>query len=271
MQLDFLNIKQNDLRSNNYSLDTLVSTPKVCVVFPVYNPPTDWWKHSMAYCKQIIETEPLYNWQFHFVNDGSLRADIFPSKKQLDTEGYADNLFVFFHSYLQNQGKGYAIRYGLQETDDDADVYMHCDWDFPFGSDLLLDALKELKEADVVLADRGQEYLSHLPAFRQKLTQTQRLFNRHVLKLKATDTQAGFKAFNETGKQVFLKTAINGFLFDTEFVKMSEQRALTISTLQANCRHNLQFKNFRFKVLLKEVVNLTGLIARFSFNFKKLM
>ncbi len=245
----------------DYSIEKIVSTPKICVVFPVYNPPKDWWKHSFYYCHKLMLEEPLYDWHFHFVNDGSPNVSVFPTKKQLHTEGY-ENVHVFFHEYAENQGKGFAIRHGLQHSVDDAEFYMHCDWDFPFGENLLLDAMKELDESDVVIADRGQAYLSHLPAFRQKITKGQRLFNRHVLKLKAADTQAGFKAFNAVGKSVFLKTSINGFLFDTEFVRLSERKGLSINTLQAECRHDLQFKNFRFKVLAKEVWNLARLIIK---------
>jgi glycosyltransferase involved in cell wall biosynthesis len=252
--------RQKNIVSDNKPCDTLVSTPKVCIVFPVYNPPKDWWKHSMLYCQKLIDTELFYQWTFHFVNDGSSSQNVFPSQQELRTEGY--DLPVFFHSYLENRGKGFAIRHGLQQTDEDTALFMHCDWDFPFGMDVILNALKQLQNVDVVIADRGQVYLSHLPPFRQRLTQTQRFFNRHILGLKATDTQAGFKAFNVTGKNIFLKTAINGFLFDTEFVRLSERNNLYISTLQAHCRESLQFKNFRFKVLAKEVWNLTRLIFR---------
>jgi glycosyltransferase involved in cell wall biosynthesis len=260
--LEFSNNVQNSLISNDFSYEKLISTPTVCVVLPVYNPPKDWWKHSMVYCQRLVQAEPLYDWQFHFVNDGSTNADVFPSQKALHTEGYDESLSLFFHGYSENQGKGYAIRYGLQRSDDEAHIYMHCDWDFPFGSDLLIDALTKLEEYDVVLADRGQAYLSHLPPFRQKITQTQRLFNRYVLRLKSTDTQAGFKAFNNLGKAQFLRTTVNGFLFDTEFVRLSERNELLISTLDAECRHDLQFKNFRLKVLAKEVWNLLRLIVK---------
>lgn len=249
-----------DARQNKYPHYSSKKTPVVAVVFPVYNPPNGWWKQSLLYCEHLAKVETQYRWAFHFVNDGSTRTGIFPNKNVLHTEGH--NCSVFFHSYSENQGKGYAIRYGLQQVEDEAEIFMHCDWDFPFGTDLLLQALPILKHSDVVLADRGSEYLTHLPIFRQQLTKTQRFFNRNLLGLKATDTQAGFKAFNAVGKHIFLTTTINGFLFDTEFVKSSERNNLAINTLQANCRPSLHFKNFRLKVLAKEALSLITLIFK---------
>ncbi len=249
-----------DARQNKFHHQQPQTTPIVAVVFPVYNPPKDWWKQSLIYCQHLAKVETKYRWAFHFVNDGSSCAGIFPNKNVLNTEGY--NCSVFFHSYAENRGKGYAIRYGLQQVEEEAEIFMHCDWDFPFGTDLLLQALPILKYSDVVLADRGSEYLTHLPSFRQKLTKTQRFFNRKLLGLKATDTQAGFKAFNAVGKYIFLTTTINGFLFDTEFVKSSERNNLAINTLQAYCRPSLHFKNFRVKVLAKEVLSFIYLLFK---------
>ncbi len=252
--------KNKEANKKKFSPQFSTTAPIVAVVFPVYNPPKDWWKQSLLYCQHLAKTETKYRWAFHFVNDGSTQAGIFPNKNVLNTEGH--NCSVFFHSYAENRGKGYAIRYGLQQVEDDAEIFMHCDWDFPFGTDLLLQALPELQHSDVVLADRGNEYLTHLPFFRQQLTKTQRFFNRNLLRLKATDTQAGFKAFNAIGKYIFLTTSIDGFLFDTEFVKFSERNNLKIRALEANCRPSLHFKNFRLKVLAKEVLSFIYLLFK---------
>ncbi len=255
-------LKQTNIRFRNQ-----IATPIIAVVLPVYNPPKDWWKQSMMYCQHLTKVQTKYRWHFHFVNDGSTRSDVFPHKnvlkninKGLNTEG--GQCSVFFHSYAQNRGKGYAIRYGLEQVDENAEVFMHCDWDFPFGTDLLLKALPELKYSDVILADRGSEYLTHLPIFRQNITKIQRLMNRHLLGLASKDTQAGFKAFNAVGKSIFLTTTIDGFLFDTEFVKVSERHCLVITSLQAQCRSSLQFKNFRLKVLAKEVLSFIALVFK---------
>ena len=268
--MNTLLIKQIMIRNENLqrqNFQKAVKTPEVAVVLPVYNPPEGWWKQSFLYCQHLASAEPHYNWSFHFVNDGSTHSDVFPNQNVLkeitgnkNTE--RPNCAIFFHSYEQNRGKGFAIRHGLAQVADNADVFMHCDWDFPFGTELLLAALPVLKDTDVVLADRGSEYLTHLPFFRQQLTKIQRFMNRFLMRLKSTDTQAGFKAFNDVGKSIFLMTTIDGFLFDTEFVKYSERNNLTIKSIEANCRPSLQFKNFRFKVLLKEALSLVSLVFK---------
>ena len=244
-----------------------IATPIIAVVLPVYNPPKDWFKQSMMYCQHLAKVQTKFRWEFHFVNDGSTRSDFFPNKtvlKNINKGPFTGGgqCSVFFHSYAQNRGKGYAIRYGMEQVDENAEVFMHCDWDFPFGTDLLLKALPELEYSDVVLADRGSEYLTHLPFFRQHITKTQRLMNRHLLGLASKDTQAGFKAFNAVGRSIFLTTTIDGFLFDTEFVKFSERNCLVIKSLQTNCRPSLQFKNFRLKVLAKEILSFVSLVFK---------
>ena len=236
---------------------------RINVVLPVYNPPFEWEKSALASCYFIRETAPLFDWQFHFVNDGS------PDPSVFDALGQRCGRFIHLHEYAQNQGKGHAIRHGFQEAGR-ATFYMHSDWDFPFGEQLLVKAAQELRYNDIILANRGSEYYTHLPRFRQVISYSQRLFNSYVLRLNETDTQAGFKAFNTEGAKVFRETTIKEFLFDTEFVAMSQNLGLKMRSLNVVCQKGLVFKNFSSNVLNRELNHLPKLLkARYVKSYVK--
>jgi glycosyltransferase involved in cell wall biosynthesis len=222
---------------------------KVNVVLPVYNPPDKWAELSLASCHYIREKAPLFDWQFHFVNDGS------PCPKAFDTLRQQKVRYIHLPEYAENQGKGFAIRHGFQQAGR-ANFYMHSDWDFPFGEQLLMQATKELQSTDIVLANRGSDYYVYLPRLRRIITGSHRLFNTHILQLAETDTQAGFKAFSTEGYHIFKKTQINEFLFDTEFIAMAQNVGLKMRSLDVVCRPNLLFKNFSSAVLSQELRHL---------------
>ena len=229
------------------------------VILPVYNPPPDWEILTLASCYFIREKAPLYDWQFHFVNDGSTNDDqAFNKLRDIKLH------FIHLHEYAENKGKGFAVRYGFQKARS-ATLYMYSDWDFPFGESVLIEAIKKLNHCDIVVANRGKAYYAHLPRARQTLTQIQRVINLYALKLKQIDTQAGFKAFNHTGKALFMKTTINEFLFDTEFIAIGQNAGLNMDSIDVKCRKDIAFTNFRSTTLLKELANMPKIfLARYA-------
>jgi glycosyltransferase involved in cell wall biosynthesis len=231
----------------------------IAVVLPVYNISTTHLLQSIEYCMQLAQMSKDYHWYFQFVDDGSASALTFPSPQNSPNSIHPNYTFAY-HRYAVNQGKGYAIRCGIHQLNTNASLFMHCDWDFPFGLQPLFNSIHLLQTCDVVWADRGEQYLQALPNFRKKLTIIQRLFNTYVLGLKAHDTQAGFKAFTTKGKDVFLRTTINEFLFDTQFIKLAEKQKLSLCKLDVQCRQDVHFNNFKASVLVKEMINLIRLI-----------
>ncbi len=222
---------------------------KINVILPVYNPPSNWEEKVLTSCTFIREKEPLYDWQFHFVNDGSTRHCSLDKLRHTQLEG------IHVYEYAQNKGKGFAVRYGFQQAGE-AEFYMYSDWDFPFGEHLLIDAAKKLQIFPIVLVNRGDIYYDKLPILRKLLTFTQRFINKYVLRLKQHDTQGGFKGFNQKARPLFMATTINEFLFDTEFIALGRKMNLNIDSIVVKCRKDIQFTNFRPTVLLKELKNI---------------
>ena len=70
------------------------------------------------------------------------------------------------------------------------------------------------------------------------------------------ETQGGLKGFNARGKEIFLKTTIDEFLFDTEFIyRASLQKDITIINVDGVTRENLKPNKVPIRVVKKEVVN----------------
>jgi glycosyltransferase involved in cell wall biosynthesis len=231
---------------------------RINVILPVYNPPCDWENYALTSCYYIREQEPLYDWQFHFVNDGSTNNCSLDKLREIKLH------FIHLHEYAQNKGKGFAVRHGFQKAGQ-ATLYMYSDWDFPFGEHLLIKAAKKLRHYPIVLANRGSAYYEKLPVIRQSLTYIQRLINRYALNLNQLDTQAGFKAFNNIGHAVFMQTTINEFLFDTEFIALGRNMDLKMANIDVTCRKDIEFTNFRSTTLLKELRNFPKIFqARYA-------
>ena len=102
-----------------------------------------------------------------------------------------------------------------------------------------------------------------MPPFRKALSLFLRWVLRNVLRLPITDTQCGLKGFNRQGREVFLKTRINRFLFDLEFVQLvARNKALMAKPLEVTLRDDVTFSKVNLRVLATESLNFVVLLFR---------
>lgn len=242
---------------------------KLDVVMPIYNPVAGW---AEIMCLQLRELTELFGQmkmaELHFilVNDGS--------KKSLISETDIAQIHKFFPqleylSYEQNQGKGYALRYGVAAADGDYVIYS--DYDFPFGVQSIWNVFQLLHAgADIVAALRDQTYSDALNCDkRRNITSFVRSVNRVLLRLKDHDAQAGLKGFNHRGRAVFLRTQIRSFLFDTEFIAMASSiGGMNIQDMPVSIAPGIVMSKKSFRVLLREGLHLGVLVLRALGKFK---
>lgn len=89
------------------------------------------------------------------------------------------------------------------------------------------------------------------------------MVNKHLLRLPFEDTQAGIKGFNQTGKNIFLSTTINRFLFDLEFVKIAcSFPDIRIQSIYVVNNGSLLLSSFGFKTILIELFNLIRILVK---------
>lgn len=225
------------------------------IVLPCYNPQHNWYAELLDF---NVQAKNHYTLNYILVSDGSDNAELEKALPFLKAEGIQYKVI----SYPQNRGKGYALRQGVATTVSDCIIYT--DVDFPFTNESVLKVAEALlnREADVVAGSRdAMYYRNKMSFFRKLLSKAFRFILKHLLRMKVTDTQCGLKAFNSRGKSEFLKTKINRYLFDFEFIYMcGKNSSLRIVPLPVELKPNVTFRKMKPKILIQETFNLFKVI-----------
>lgn len=228
------------------------------IVHPCYNPVEGWEIKLLHYYNGLLKLLPNTKINVFLVNDGSS-----VSIKDEAIQTLRDQIKYFhFISYKENKGKGHALRVGFAQTTSPYIIYT--DADYPYKLENMVEMYRLLVEenVDFVIGTRKLNCFDSMPVNRKVLSLSFRFLN-HVLffPMFAKDTQAGLKGYSTLGKEVFLKTKTNSFLFDTEFVKMvSRIPDLKKSKIEIELREGVVFSKMGFKTLWKELINLLHLV-----------
>ena len=242
---------------------------KTDLILPFYKPHEGWLDHlleSVALLKQDLNRRGS---TLHIIlaNDGSPKS-CYPDEALNAIRAAADEFS--FSSYDVNHGKGFCLRHALEQADGDFQIYT--DGDFPFGWQCVVDAFDRLSSgADVVMGIRGSDYGKALHPFRKFISKGVRRLNRFLLGMpeRYLDTQAGMKGFRGAGKQAFLDTTVNTFLFDTEFILLAWDRGLTIDTIPLSLRPGLSFSKMGWRVLFRELRHFIRIMPAHWFRKKQ--
>jgi len=229
------------------------------LVLPCYNPIPGWEDTIIQSYKILKDRIQGTDISFYIVNDGSSRAigDVQLAKLK--------SAIPSFHylAYPVNKGKGYALRYGVKETRNEICIYT--DIDFPFTEESLLSVYFSLckEEADIVVGNRDKAYYEKVPRVRIIISKILRFFIRFFLGMKISDTQCGLKGFNEKGKQLFLRTTIDRYLFDLEFVHLaSNTKNIRIIPMPVKLKDGVVFSRMNMKVLMTEASGFIKILLK---------
>ena len=212
------------------------------VVMPAYNE-----ENSIEQIVNLVLARPEVG-ELIIVNDAS--TDNTWEKLQV----FKDNPIVKLINIEKNQGKGYSLRHLVTHASGDYQVYT--DGDFPFGEESVLNCFRELLAgADVVMGRRNNSYSKALTPFRKLLSGGLKMLNSLLCGLpeEIQDTQAGLKGFNRTGRELFLKTTVKTFVFDTEFILISQQEKVKIVPVDVQLRPGLKLSSMGFRVMFREL------------------
>lgn len=242
---------------------------KIDLILPFYKPHEGWLNHlleSVAHLKQDLN---MHGSTLHVIlaNDGSPKS-CYPDEA-LDSIRAAADEFTFV-TYDVNHGKGFCLRHAIAGTDGDIQVYT--DGDFPFGWQCVAEAIDRLSAgADVVMGIRGPDYGKALHPLRKIISKGVRRLNRFLLGMpeRYLDTQAGLKGFRGAGKQAFLDTTVDTFLFDTEFILLAWDRGLRIETIPLSLRSGLSFSKMGWRVLFREFGHFLRIMPAHWFRKKQ--
>ena len=228
------------------------------IILPAYNPLPGWEEVVIGRFQSLVKALPDVKIRLFIVNDGSQRLD----------ENYSVGLIqqvipdLQWISYKENRGKGYALRQGVKKSTADFVVYTDIDW--PYTEESMIGVIRTLTgTADAVIGKRDDNYYTHLPPARRRISRLLRSFNAKLLRLKVDDTQAGLKGFRKNVKDIFLSTTIDRYLFDLEFIYLiSAKKEIKVIGYPISLRPGITFSKMNRKILFQEARNFLKIWLR---------
>jgi glycosyltransferase involved in cell wall biosynthesis len=229
----------------------------VSLVLPCYNPPQGWEQTVLSnyniICGQV--GRPI---QLIIVLDGGNGA----TRESLRLlEQHVDLLRII--SYAENRGKGYAIRKGVAEAA--GDIILYTDVDFPYSLRSMYSIYDALatNDCDVAVGVKNADYYKHVPPLRRAISRYLQLLTKAFLSMPITDTQCGLKGFRNTVKPLFLKTTIDRYLFDLEFVRSCfKSKKYRVKPIPVQLNENIHFRSMNYRILLPEMLNFIKLLFK---------
>jgi len=230
----------------------------VSLVLPCYNPPKDWEQNVCSsyrsFCGNTGEDAELV-----IVLDGTGNA-VTDEALNFLTQNISRLRIV---RYEENHGKGYALRKGVEVVTGDLVIYT--DIDFPYTMDSMYAIYSGLNknEFDVGIGIKNDAYYAHVPYVRKIISRLLRLLIRVFLSMPVTDTQCGLKGFRRTVAPLFLKTTIERYLFDLEFVRNCFQaKEFRVKAVKVALNENVRFRRMDYRILLPEMFNFIRLLFK---------
>lgn len=162
-------------------------------------------------------------------------------------------------SYGKNEGKGFAVRFGMLNAKGKFRLFSDADHSTPIWE--IEKFFKEFeKGADVVVASRElKESILQPPQgpWRRFLGEGFKILRKIILDLwEIEDTQCGFKCFKkEVVEKIFPKCKINRFAFDPEILILAKKEGYKIKEVPVLWRNDPQSK-VKFKSIFNMFLDL---------------
>jgi glycosyltransferase involved in cell wall biosynthesis len=230
----------------------------VSLVLPCYNPQPCWehviYSSYSSFSAHIHETVELVI-VIDGKSDGATQKALSYIEENIPQYGLIE--------YANNKGKGYAIRQGVAVAK--GDIILYTDIDFPYTTESMVkiyDALK-MGDTDVAVGVKDDTYYSHVPFLRRIISRYLRFFIRIFLSMPITDTQCGLKGFKRDVAPLFLKTSINRYLFDLEFIRNCfKNGSYRVRAIPISLKENIHFRQMNYRILFSESMNFMRLLFK---------
>lgn len=228
----------------------------VSLILPCFHPPANWAQNIVAQYKLLCEHihDPI---ELILVEDG----DNSVRESDLSMLNAAIPAFHFV-KYEVNHGKGYAVRKGAELAK--GDIIIYTDIDFPYTTDSITNIYQALRnnECDVAAGVKNEDYYKHVPFSRRVISKNFRRLIKVFLSIPITDTQCGLKGFQKELKLLFLKTTIERYLFDLEFIRNSYKKGFNVKAIPIEIKPEVSFRIINYRILLPELLNFVKLLFR---------
>ncbi len=231
------------------------------VIIPAYNEEKRLPKTLEEIDKYL--SKQTYEYEILVVNDGSKDRTVEVARSLISK---IKNLKVT--GYEKNQGKGFAVRFGMLEAKGDFRIFTDAD------NSTSIDQIEKVlpyfgKGYDIVFGSRdvkGAILDPPQPFFRRFLGEAFGfLTNLIVGTWGIADTQCGFKCFNKkAAEDIFPRCKINRFAFDPEFLIIAKKFGYKMKEIPVYWRNDLESK-----VKFKWMVNMGFDLLKIRWNLIK--
>lgn len=235
------------------------------IILPCYQPEPGWAQNIVDEYKRIRTAIPNIEHRLIIVNDGSKKGvqdiDVALLKAKIPQLEYI--------SYVENQGKGYALRQGMAKSE--ADLTIFTDIDFPYEAESLIQLFETLAQGpDIVIGVRDESYYENVPSGRVRISKAFKFFLKRFFRLPVSDTQCGLKGFNATGREIFMKSTMNRYLFDLEFIFLaSRMRAIKLESVPVKLKPGIVFSKMSLRILSQEGRDFLKIFIKSLFRRRK--
>jgi glycosyltransferase involved in cell wall biosynthesis len=232
-----------------------LSQKSLAIVVPVYRPMILWQANLYNHFQALAESLHEFSVKLYITIDGG-----FTQQELLETNAFFEAIpNVNCLSYSENMGKGFALRKGIAAAQEDYIVYT--DIDLPYTQESMLAIIESLAVNDVTIGIKNKDYYKHLPTYRVVISKILRsMIGFCFPKLITSDTQCGLKGMRRSVKELFLKTTINRYLFDLEFVYYVSKSNFSATTIPVQLREGIEFRNINKSILLQELYNFARIL-----------
>ena len=210
-----------------------VCLPDTCLVIPVFNE-----EQRILSCLETVDTfrqTDMANLECIIVDDGSKDNTL-----QIVEEYAASSPWLKIIPFERNQGKGMAVRRGMEQNS--SSFVFFADADFSVPPQCMLTALPVLQQGvDMVIGSRRHsesKFVSKQKLFRRAIGILGNIAIRKVTGLPFLDTQCGFKGFNRAcARHIFSDLKTKGYLFDVEALLLAVEKGFSIKEIPVQWTH----------------------------------
>jgi len=223
---------------------------KISVLMPCYNEENHI-KDSLARIGSMLKGTG-FDYEIVLVDDGSTDGTAEEASKILD-----GHLKVV--GYNQNRGKGYALKYGFQETTGDVIIFM--DSDSEINPPDINSYVRALADADIAVGSkRHSQSVVKAPGARKFLSYWFNALAKLMTGVRIPDTQSGFKASRRMAlEKIFPLLSVRKYAFDLELLTVATAFRMRVVDLPIQVHQSVLFS---VRHIVRMFVDMAGIAYR---------
>jgi glycosyltransferase involved in cell wall biosynthesis len=200
---------------------------------------------------------------------------IFPNNEIIAViDGFLDRSYeeakkvegVRVFGYPHNQGKGFALKYGFEQSTGDFVTFIDCDIDFDPSQ--LGNFVPYMTAADVAIGSKRHPFSRvDYPVLRKIMSRCFQLYSFIVLGTTLRDTQSGLKLIKREVLEVIMPLiVVKQFVFDLELCFLAQQHGFRIVEVPITVDYQFRGSGVNLRTILISLLDVLAIRYRYSIS-----